>query len=103
MQLSSLNLRISSDELLGIALRHAKAMKAIRIKAISLNNSDGYIEGVYSKGFFSVGWNATVSLEHNSSEIGFHVDDLSIDGVGAFSFLARGGLFLVSGMQSREA
>lgn len=103
MQLSSLNLRISSAELLGIALRHAKAMKAIRIKAISLNSSDGYIEGVYSKGLFSVGWNATVSLEHNSSEIGFHVDDLSIDGVGAFSFLARGGLFLVSGMQSREA
>ena len=103
MKLANLKIQMSGDEMLEMASRHAKAMKAIRIKAISLNRGDAYVEGAYSKGPVSVDWNATVSLDHNSSEIGFHIDDLSIDGLGATSFLARGFLFFSSGMQSREA
>lgn len=103
MQLSNLKIRMSGEEMLEMASRHAKAMKAIRIKAISLSRSDAYVEGAYSKGPVSVDWNATVSLDHNSSEIGFHIDDLSIDGLGAISFVARGFLFIRSGVQSREA
>lgn len=103
MQLSNLKIRMSGEEMLEKVSRHTAAMKAICIKEISLNRSDAYVEGSSSKGPVSVDWNATVSLDHNSSEIGFHIDDLSIDGLGATSFLARGFLFFSSGMQSREA
>lgn len=103
MKLANLKIQMSGDEMLEMASRHAKAMKAIRIKAISLNRSDAHVEGAYSQGPISVDWNATVSLDHNSSEIGFYIDDLSIDGLGAISFVARGFLFIRSGVQSREA
>ena len=103
MQLADVKIRMSGEEMLEMASRYARSMKEIRIKAISLNRGDAHVEGAYSKGPISVDWNATVSLDHNSSEIGFHIDDLSIDGLGAISFVARGFLFIRSGVQSREA
>lgn len=103
MNLSDLKIRMSGEEMLEMASRYARSMKEIRIKEISLSSDDAYVEGAYSKGQVSVDWNATVSLDHNSSEIGFHIDDLSIDGLGAISFVARGFLFIRSGVQSREA
>lgn len=103
MRLSDLKVRMSGEQLMTIVSRYGRALKGIRIKSVDLDYGDVYVEGEASKGLATVAWNVRIRLDHTSSEIGLRIVDISVKGIGVVSLLARGFLFLGSGMKSRES
>lgn len=103
MRLSDLKVRMSGEQLMTIVSRYGRALKGIRIKSVDLDYGDVYVEGEASRGLATVAWNVRIRLDHTSSEIGLRIVDISVKGIGVVSLLARGFLFLGSGMKSRES